>query len=53
LIGIGGALIGLGGLMLSFFRTGHPIFSKEIILRVFSSLLLLSTVFFVAGFKFG
>ena len=53
LVGIGGALIGLGGLILSFFRTGHPVFSKETILRVFSSLLLLATIFFVAGFKLG
>ena len=53
LVGIGGGLIGLGGLILSFFRTGHPVFSKETILRVFSSLLLLATIFFVAGFKLG
>ncbi len=53
LVGIGGALIGLGGLILSFFKTGHPLFSKETILRVFSSLLLLATIFFVTGFKLG
>jgi hypothetical protein len=53
LVGIGGALIGLGGLLLSFLKTGRPILSRETIFRVFPGLLLLMTICFVAGFKFG
>jgi hypothetical protein len=53
LVGIGGALIGIGGLLLSFLKTGRPILSRETILRVFPGLLLLTTICFVAGFKFG
>ena len=53
LVGIGGALIGLGGLLLSFLKTGKPILSRETILKVFPGLLLLTTICFVAGFKFG
>jgi hypothetical protein len=53
LVGIGGALIGLGGLLLSFLKTGRPILSREMIFKVFPGLLLLMTVCFVAGFKFG
>jgi hypothetical protein len=53
LVGVGGALIGVGGLLLSFLKTGKPILSREMILRLFPTLLLLTTAFFVAGFKFG
>jgi hypothetical protein len=53
LVGIGGALIGMGGLLLSFLKAGRPILSRETILKIFPSLLLLMTIFFVAGFKFG
>ncbi len=53
LVGIGGALIGLGGLLLSFLKTGRPILSRETILKVMPGLLLLMTICFVAGFKFG
>ena len=53
LVGVGGALIGIGGLLLSFLKTGKPILSRETILRLFPTLLLLTTAFFVAGFKFG
>lgn len=53
LVGIGGALIGLGGLLLSFLKTGRPILSRDTIMRWFPILLLLTTAFFVAGFKFG
>jgi hypothetical protein len=52
-VGIGGALIGIEGLLLSFFRTGKPILSREMNLKIFPGLLLLMTIFFVAGFKFG
>jgi len=53
LVGVGGALIGIGGLLLSFLKTGHPILSKETILKILPGLLLLTTVFFVVGFKYG
>lgn len=53
LVGIGGALIGLGGLLLSFLKTGRPVVSREAILRLLPGLLLLMTLCFVAGFKFG
>lgn len=53
LVGVGGALIGIGGLFLSFLKTGRPILSRETIFKVLPSLLLLMTICFVAGFKFG
>lgn len=53
LVGIGGALIGVGGLLLSFLKTGKPILSRDTIMKLFPVLLLLTTAFFVAGFKFG
>ena len=53
LVGVGGALIGLGGLLLSFLKAGKPILSRETIFKVLPGLLLLMTVCFVAGFKFG
>jgi hypothetical protein len=53
LVGVGGALIGIGGLLLSFLKAGKPILTKDIILKVLPGLLLLMTVCFVAGFKFG
>ena len=53
LIGVGGVLIGIGGLMLSFLKAGRPILSRETILKILPGLLLLMTVCFVAGFKLG
>lgn len=53
LVGIGGALIGIGGLLLSFLKTGRPILSRETILKVLPGLLMLMTICFVAGFKYG
>lgn len=53
LVGVGGALIGLGGLLLSFLKTGKPILSRETILKVLPTLFLLMTVCFVAGFRYG
>jgi hypothetical protein len=53
LVGVGGALIGIGGLLLSFLRTGRPVFSKATTLKVLPGLLLLMTICFVAGFKYG
>ena len=53
LVGVGGALIGIAGLLLSFLKTGKPILSRDTIMRLFPMLLLLTTALFVAGFKFG
>lgn len=53
LVSVGGALIGVGGLLLSFLKAGKPILARETILKLFPTLLLLTTAFFVAGFKFG
>jgi len=53
LVGVGGALIGVGGLLLSFLKGGKPILSRDTIMTVLPSLLLLMTVAFVAGFAFG
>ncbi len=53
LVGVGGALIGILGLLLSFLKTGKPILSRDTIMRLFPILLLLTTALFVAGFKYG
>jgi hypothetical protein len=53
LVGIGGALIGLGGLLLSFLKAGKPILSKATTLRAMPWLFLFMTICFVAGFKYG
>jgi hypothetical protein len=47
---MGGALIGIGGLLLSFLKTGKPILSRETILKVLPGLLLVMTATYVAGF---
>ena len=53
LVGVGGALIGVGGLLLSFLKAGKPILSRETILKVLPGLLFLMTICFVIGFKYG
>ncbi len=53
LVGIGGALIGMGGLALSFLKAGKPILSKELILKILPVILFLMTLCFVLGFKYG
>ena len=53
LVGVGGALIGILGLLLSFLKTGKPIVSRETIMRLFPILLLLTTPPFGAGVKYG
>ena len=52
-VGIGGALIGVGGLLLSFLKVGKPILSRETILKVLPGLLLLMTLCFVIGLRYG
>lgn len=51
LVGLGGAFIGLAGLLLYFLKTGRPIFSREIMLSIFPAILLLMTGAFVLGFS--
>jgi len=46
-------LIGVGGLLLSFLKAGKPILSREMILKILPGLLLLMTLCFVIGFKYG
>jgi hypothetical protein len=50
LVGVGGALIGGGGLLLAFLKAGRPIISQRMILAALPWLLLLTTAAFVAGF---
>jgi hypothetical protein len=50
LVGVGGGLIGLGGLLLSFLKAGKPILSRQTVLKVLPGLLLLMAAAFVAGF---
>lgn len=50
LVGLGGALISLGGLLLYFLKTGRPIVSREIILQILPAIFLLMTIAFVTGF---
>ena len=52
-VGVGGALIGVGGLALSFLNAGSPILSKELILKILPVILFLMTLCFVVGFKYG
>jgi len=53
LVGVGGALIGVGGLALSFLKAGKPILSKELILKTLPVILFLMTLCFVVGFRYG
>jgi len=50
LVGIGGGLFGIGGMLLSFLKTGKPILPQEKILSILPVLILLTTTAFVAGF---
>lgn len=52
LVGLGGALIGVVGLLLSFLKAGRPVLSRRAILDLLPGLLLLTTAAFVAGFSF-
>lgn len=53
LVGIGGGLIGIGGLLLSFLKTGKPVLSRQTILKMLPDVLFLMTVCYVVGFMFG
>lgn len=51
-VGIGGALIGIGGLLLSFLKAGRPVLSQKVIFSILPGLLLCMTACFVVGFHF-
>jgi hypothetical protein len=53
LVGVGGALIGAGGILLVLLKTGRPVLSRQTLYQIFPGLLLLMTIAFVAGFRFG
>ena len=50
LVGIGGGLFGIGGMLLSFLKTGRPILPQDRILSILPVLMLLTIAAFVAGF---
>jgi len=51
-VGIGGALIGIGGIALAFLTSGTQLlfFSQEVVLMILAPLLLLMTLAFAGGF---
>jgi hypothetical protein len=49
-VGVGGALIGIGGILLSFLKIGKPLLSKKTILSVLPGLLLIMMICFIVGF---
>lgn len=53
LVGGGGALIGVGGLLLVFQRAGRPILSREIVYKILPWLLMFMAACFAAGFGLG
>jgi hypothetical protein len=52
LVSLGGALIGLGGLLLAFMRAGKPILSQDVLYKLLPGILLLMSAAFVGGFYF-
>ena len=51
LVGVGGALMGIGGLLLVLFRAGKSLLSRQTIFRILPILLLLMTASLVLGFS--
>lgn len=50
-VGVGGGLIGIGGILLSFLKTGNPLLDKKTIYKLLPGLLCLMTASFVWGFS--
>lgn len=52
-VGVGGALIGIGGIALAFLTSGTQLlfFSREVVLQILAPLLLLMTLAFTLGFN--
>jgi len=53
LVGIGGAIIGLAGLALALLQAGKPLMTRETVLRILPTVLLVVTTAFVLGFAVG
>ncbi len=53
LVGLGGASIGILGLLLSFLKAGKPLLPREKTIKLFPVLLFITTALFIAGFKYG
>lgn len=49
LVGIGGGLIGIGGILLAFLKSGKPILKKRTVFSLLPGLLLVMTACFVIG----
>jgi hypothetical protein len=49
LVGVGGGLIGIGGILLTFLRAGQPLLSEKTIFTILPALLLIMTGSFIAG----
>lgn len=52
-VGVGGALIGIGGIALAFLKAGKPILPANVIFLILAPLLLLMTASFAFGFLNG
>jgi hypothetical protein len=52
LVSLGGALIGLGGILLALLRTGKTLLPEETIYRLLPAVLLLMSLSFIGGFSF-
>ena len=50
-VGVGGGLIGIGGILFSFMKTGNPLLDQKTIYSLLPGLLLLMTASFVWGFS--
>ena len=50
-VGIGGALIGVGGSLLAFLKMGKPILPRNTILAILPGLLLIMLISFIVGFS--
>jgi hypothetical protein len=51
LVGLGGALIGVGGLLLAFLKAGKPLLSQQTIYRLLPVILFLMSLSFIVGFS--
>jgi hypothetical protein len=52
LVSLGGALIGVGGILLAFLKTGKPLLPQESVFTILPIILTLMTLSFVIGFSF-
>lgn len=52
LVSLGGALIGLGGLLLAFLKAGKPILDRDTIYHLLPIILFLMSFCFIGGFSF-